>query len=75
MTKTRDLLHWNARADGSCWAQIEIAGENGVMALTTRPNGEVTATALVEVRCCGPFKQVEDAQRAAENWLKELGAP
>lgn len=72
--KIRKRLDWKSRADGSHWAQCDIGGECAVIALTETGPGKISATAIVEVDFITEISGVEDAKRACENWLLEIGA-
>lgn len=72
--KFRTRLDWKSRADGSHWAQCDIGGECAVIALAETEPGKICATAIVEVDFIGEISGVEDAKRACENWLLEIGA-
>ena len=72
--RQRTRLDWKTRSDGSLWAQCQIGGEPAVIALTETVEGQLTATAIVEIESISAFSAAEDALKACEFWLLELGA-
>ena len=72
-SRKRARLVWKTRKDGSAWAQFEIGGETGLVAVVPFPTGEASATAIVEIKRPGSHACADDAQSAAENWLIEVG--